>query len=82
MVGLHNKHCQPPLRLLVALWLQVFLNMQDRLLAQRGKSAWSKDYYMPAPCDGLVAVGAAHAGITHTCTRITMRAWQHGNRTC
>jgi hypothetical protein len=39
--------------------LQVFLNMQDRLLAQRGKSAWVKDYYMPAPCDGLVAVGEA-----------------------
>jgi hypothetical protein len=37
--------------------VQVFLNMQDRLLAQRGKSAWSKDYYMPAPCDGLVATG-------------------------
>lgn len=37
--------------------LQVFLNMQDRLLAQRGKSAWAKDYYMPAPCDGLVATG-------------------------
>jgi hypothetical protein len=43
----------------VVLPLQVFLNMQDRLLAQRGKSAWSKDYYMPAPCDGLVAVGEA-----------------------
>lgn len=34
-----------------------FLNMQDRILAQRGKSAWAKDYYCPAPCDGLVAAG-------------------------
>jgi hypothetical protein len=39
------------------LLLQVFLNMQDRQLALRGKSSWVQDYYMPAPCDGLVIAG-------------------------
>jgi hypothetical protein len=41
------------------LLLQVFLNMQDRQLALRGKSSWVQDYYMPAPCDSLVIAGAA-----------------------
>uniref|UniRef100_A0A383VN49 Rieske domain-containing protein n=1 Tax=Tetradesmus obliquus TaxID=3088 RepID=A0A383VN49_TETOB len=35
----------------------VFLNMQDRQLALRGKASWVQDYYMPAPCDGLVIAG-------------------------
>ncbi|KAF6264884.1 hypothetical protein COO60DRAFT_1698021 [Scenedesmus sp. NREL 46B-D3] len=35
----------------------VFLNMQDRQLALRGKSSWVQDYYMPAPCDSLVVAG-------------------------
>lgn len=42
---------------LLLLLLQVFLNMQDRQLALRGKSSWVQDYYMPAPCDGLVIAG-------------------------
>lgn len=43
--------------------LQVFLNMQDRQLASRGKSSWVQDYYMPAPCDGLVVAGELPAQI-------------------
>lgn len=37
--------------------LQVFLAMQDRQIALRGKENWYKDYYMPTPCDGLVIAG-------------------------
>lgn len=40
-------------------WLQVFLAMQDRQLALRGKENWYKEYYMPTPCDGLVIAGMA-----------------------
>lgn len=36
---------------------QVFLAMQDRQIALRGKDNWQKDYYMPTPCDGLVIAG-------------------------
>jgi hypothetical protein len=49
----------PPLLLLLLPLLQVFLNMQDRQLALRGKSSWVQDYYMPAPCDSLVIAGEA-----------------------
>eukprot|EP00878_Enallax_costatus_P020758 GHUV01021951.1.p1 GENE.GHUV01021951.1~~GHUV01021951.1.p1 ORF type:complete len:210 (+),score=52.53 GHUV01021951.1:1892-2521(+) len=35
----------------------LFLNMQDRQLALRGKSSWTRDYYMPTQADGLVIVG-------------------------
>jgi Tfp pilus assembly protein PilW len=45
--------------LLLVVVVQVFLNMQDRQLALRGKSSWVQDYYMPAPCDSLVIAGAA-----------------------
>lgn len=51
----------------VALWhLQVFLAMQDRQIALRGKDNWYKDYYMPTPCDGLVIAGGQH-GICWLC---------------
>jgi hypothetical protein len=37
--------------------MQVFLAMQDRQIAMRGKENWYKDYYMPTACDGLVVAG-------------------------
>lgn len=43
--------------LLLLLRVQVFLAMQDRQLALRGKDNYIKDYYMPTPCDGLVLAG-------------------------
>jgi hypothetical protein len=50
--------------LLLVLLLQVFLAMQDRQIALRGKQNWYKDYYMPTPCDGLVIAGDIARGRT------------------
>jgi hypothetical protein len=33
---------------------QVFLHIQDRILARKGTSTWSKDYYMPVTSDSAI----------------------------
>eukprot|EP00775_Hariotina_reticulata_P006663 gene6663-6887_t len=35
----------------------VFISMQDRLLARQGTTTWVRSYYMPTPSDGAVIAG-------------------------
>jgi hypothetical protein len=60
------------LPLLLLLLLQVFLNMQDRLLSQKGRSTWSQAYYMPTPSDSAVIAGTR---CLVCCTLQTSRVW-------